>query len=190
MKIRNVTRTLVAAFITTLVSLPVAFHAAPLPEPNIGVNGYYAHDKAQRGRTLQAAIVMEIPGGYHVNANRPLGKYAIPTSLKIDAPRGVNIGPVIYPRAIVRRLKAVNNEPLAVYEGRAILRFSVTVPANYQGGEVVLKARLRYQSCNDEVCFPPATRELDLAIAIVGRDTPVNHINGQYFGGGGRRRKG
>src|SRR5207248_10813876 len=64
---------------------------------------------------------------YHVNANRPLGKYAIPTSLKIDAPRGVNIGPVIYPRAIVRRLKAVNNEPLAVYEGRAILRFSVTV---------------------------------------------------------------
>ena len=183
MKIRNVTRTLVAAFITTLVSLPVAFHAAPLPEPNIGVNGYYAHDKAQRGRTLQAAIVMEIPGGYHVNANRPLGKYAIPTSLKIDAPRGVNIGPVIYPQAIVRRLKAVNNEPLAVYEGRAILRFSVTVPANYQGGELVLKARLRYQSCNNEVCFPPKNQDVDLGIGVVGPNDRVQRANGWVFRG-------
>ena len=72
--------------------------AAPKPEPNIGVNGYYARDKAQRGRMIQAAIVMEIPGGYHVNSNRPGNKYSIPTSLKIEAPRGVTIGPVIYPR--------------------------------------------------------------------------------------------
>ena len=59
--------------------------SAPAPEPNIGVNGYYANDKAQRGRTIQAAIVMEIPSGYHVNSNRPLNKYSIPTALKIKA---------------------------------------------------------------------------------------------------------
>ncbi|OLD28715.1 MAG: hypothetical protein AUJ04_00830 [Acidobacteria bacterium 13_1_40CM_3_55_6] len=115
--------------IVTLVVFPQSFQAAPTPEPNIGVNGYFASDKAQRGRIIQAAVVMEIPSGYHVNANRPLNKYSIPTALKIDASGGVRVGPVMYPHAIVRKLKATNNEPLAVYEGRAILRFNVTVPA-------------------------------------------------------------
>ena len=181
MKTKLTYQTFIIIVLTAVMAMPAAFSAAPLPDPNIGVNGYYANDKAQRGRTLQAAIVMDIPAGYHVNANHPLGKYAIPTSLKIDAPRGVAVGPVIYPRAIVRRLKAVNNQPLAVYEGRAILRFSVTMPANYQGGELVLKARLRYQSCNDEVCFPPKNQDVDMGIGVVGASDRVKRTNGWVF---------
>ena len=46
---------------------------------------------------------MEIPGGYHVNANRPLGKYAIPTTVKIEAPKGVIVGPIVFPRALVQK---------------------------------------------------------------------------------------
>jgi DsbC/DsbD-like thiol-disulfide interchange protein len=172
------------ALLTVLVGIPVNFQAAaPEPQPNISVKGYYANDKAQRGRTVKAAIVMEIPSGYHVNANRPLGKYAIPTSLKIEAPKGVTVGPVTYPRAIVRKLKAGNNEPLALYEGRAIMRFNVTVPANYQGGEIVLKARLRFQSCNDEVCFPPKNEDQDMGIGVVGAGQRVQRVNGWVFGG-------
>src|SRR5258706_3420879 len=121
MKTKLIHRTMIVVLLAGLSSLQANFKAAPAPQPNIGVNGYFANDKAQRGRTVQAAIVIDIPGGYHVNANRPLGKYAIPTTLKIEAPRGVTVGFVSYPRAIVRKLKAVNNEPLAVYEGRAIL---------------------------------------------------------------------
>ena len=83
---------------------------------------------------------------------------------------------------------AAPEDRLAVYEGRAVARFSVSVPADYELGVARVRVSVRFQSCNDEVCFPPATRELVLPIAIVGRDTPVNHINGQYFGGGRRRR--
>jgi DsbC/DsbD-like thiol-disulfide interchange protein len=166
-----------------LVAFPHTFIAAPSPEPNIEVKGYYANDKAPRGRVVRAAIVMEIPSGYHVNANRPLGKYAIPTTLKIDAPRGVTVGPISFPRAIVRKLKATNNESLAVYEGRAILRFNVTVPANYGDGWLNLKARLRYQSCNDEVCFPPKNVDQDLGIGIVAATERVKNVNGWVFGG-------
>lgn len=169
-------------FLLSLVAVPLNFHAAAMPQPNIGVNGYYANDKAQRGRTVQAAVVMEIPSGYHVNANRPLGKYAIPTTVKIEGPGGVTIGPVSYPRAIVRRIKAGNNEPLAVYEGRAVMRFNVTLPANYQGGEIVLKARLRYQSCNDEVCFPPKNQDIDMGLGVVGPNDRVQRTNGWLFG--------
>ena len=128
-------------------------------------------------------VVMEIPGGYHVNANHPLGKYAIPTTVKIEAPKGVIVGPIVFPRALVRKLKAVNNESLAVYEGRAIMRFNVTVPANYGDGWLNLKARVRYQSCNDDVCFPPKNQDIDFGISIVGANDRVQRANGWVFGG-------
>jgi DsbC/DsbD-like thiol-disulfide interchange protein len=183
MKTKLIHRTFIVALLSVLIGLPASFQAAPEPDPNIGVNGYFSNDKAQRGRTIQVGIVIEIPSGYHVNANRPLGKYAIPTTLKVEGPRGVTVGAVVYPRAIVRKLKAVNNESLAVYEGRAILRFTVTVPANYQGGDVGLKAHLRYQSCNDEVCFPPKNQDVNMGIDVVGANDRVQKVNGWVFGG-------
>jgi DsbC/DsbD-like thiol-disulfide interchange protein len=153
------------------------------PEPNIGVSGFFSSDKAQRGRAVQAAIVLDIPGGYHVNSNRPLGKYAIPTIVKIEAPSGVRVSAVSYPRATVRRLKASNNEPLALFEGRAVMRFAVTLPANFQPGMTELRATVRYQSCNDEVCFQPETRTISLPIGVVGANDSVKRINGNIFGG-------
>jgi DsbC/DsbD-like thiol-disulfide interchange protein len=166
----------------------------PEPEPqssNIGINGFFSVDPAQQGSTFQAAVVMDIPAGLHVNSNRPLGKYAVPTVVKVDAPRGFRVTPVAYPRANVRTFNfgGAAAERLAVYEGRTIFRFNVSVPANQGLGVETVRVSVRFQSCNDEVCFPPATRELALRIAIVRPDTPVNRINGQYFGGG-RRRKG
>jgi len=156
---------------------------AVAPEPTIHFKGYYATDKAQKGRVVRAAVVLDIPDGYHVNANKPLGKYAIATTVKIEPPSGVTVGPIIFPRAVVRKLKATNNESLAVYEGRAIMRFNVTVPANYGDGWLNLRAKVRYQSCNDDVCFPPKNQEIDFGIGIVGANERVQAANGWVFGG-------
>ncbi|HEX8284071.1 MAG TPA: protein-disulfide reductase DsbD domain-containing protein [Pyrinomonadaceae bacterium] len=166
--------------------------AAPEPEPqanNINVNGFFSVDPAAQGTSFQAAVVMEIPRGLHVNSNRPLGKYAVPTTVKVDAPRGMRVTPVFYPRGITRAFSfgGVSAGRLAVYEGQAIFRFSVTVPAGMELGVARVRVKVRFQSCSDEVCFPPATRELVLPIAIVGRGAQVNRINGRYFGGGRRR---
>ncbi len=152
-------------------------------QANLGINGFFATDKAQRGRTVQAAIVVDIPDGYHVNGNRPLGKYAVPTILKIEAPGGFRISPVVYPRATVRRF-SFSDEQLAVYENRAVMRFNVTVPAGYKADNAELRVRLRYQSCNNEACFPPATREAAVPLQIVNASEPVKRTNTALFGGG------
>jgi type II secretory pathway pseudopilin PulG len=167
--------------------------ASASPEPqasNIGVNGFFSVDPAQQGSTFQAAVVMDIPRGLHVNSNRPLGKYAVPTVVKVDAPRGFRVTPVSYPRGTVRAFNfgGSDAERLAVYEGRAVFRFSVGVPAGHALGVETVRVSVRFQSCNDEVCFPPATRDLALRIAIVDRNTPSNRVNGQIFGGGRGRR--
>jgi DsbC/DsbD-like thiol-disulfide interchange protein len=168
---------------TIFLSLLIPIVFGPLQSaPNIGVNGYLSVDKARRGGTVQAAVVMDIPSGYHVNSSQPLEKFLVATQLKIDAPQGIRVGPVIYPRASLRMFK-FSKTKLAVYEGRAILRFNVTVPAAFKGSSAELKAHLRYQSCNNELCFPPKSVEVKLDLPVAGANEPVKRINGQIFGG-------
>jgi DsbC/DsbD-like thiol-disulfide interchange protein len=197
MKQRNTKRHLTLALLLASLLMPLNFKttaAAPTEAAQadrVDINGFFSVDPAQQGSTFQAAIVLDIPEGLHVNSNRPLGKYAVPTVVKVEAPRGLRVTPVMYPAGRVRAFRFGDGSPeerLAVYEGRAVARFSVSVPPDYELGVARVRVTVRFQSCNDEVCFPPATRELVLPIAVVGRDTPMNHINGQYFGGGRRRR--
>src|SRR5436309_1495843 len=197
MKQRDIKRPLTLALLVAALLAPAGFRktAAAPTEPaqaaNININGFFSVDPAQQGSTFQAAVVLDIPEGLHVNSNRPLGKYAVATVVKVEAPRGLKVTPVAYPAGRVRAFRfgeGTPEEKLAVYEGSAVARFNVAVPADYAQGVAHVRVSVRFQACNDEVCFPPATRELDLAIAIVGRDTPFNHVNGQYFGGGRRRK--
>jgi len=150
--------------------LPANFYATPSPQspPNIGVSGSLSISNVKRGRSVQGTITMDIPAGYHVNSNRPLEKFLVATQLQIDASNSIRVGPVIYPRAVLRMFK-FSKSRVSVYEGRASMRFNVSVPASAAIGSAQLKARLRYQSCNDEVCFPPRTQEVSLSLTVNSR---------------------
>lgn len=154
---------LIVAFLTA----PSSFYSAPVPQsaPKIGVNGSLSANKVQRGRTVQATVVMNIPSGYHVNSSRPLERFLIATQVKVEAPKGIRVGPVSYPRAVLRSFK-FSKKRVSVYEGRATMRFSITVPKGVSTGSKEIRLRLRYQSCNDEVCFPPQSRELSLWLNV------------------------
>ena len=150
-----------------LLILPANFYATSTPQsaPNIGVNGSLSASNVKRGRMVQGTITMDIPAGYHVNSSRPLERFLVATQLQIEAPNGFRVGPVIYPRAVLRTFKFSKNK-VSVYEGRAVMRFNVSVPPGAKAGAVEVKTRLRYQSCNNELCFPPQTREVSLALTI------------------------
>jgi DsbC/DsbD-like thiol-disulfide interchange protein len=154
--------------------------AAPEPEPNISVVGYFGTDKAQRGRPLQTAIVIDIPNGYHINSNRPLESYLIATQLKVDAPSGVRVGPVSYPRPLLQSFK-FSQKKLSVYEKQTRLKFTLAIPANYSGSTIELKTKVRLQSCNDEVCFPPRNYEQTMRINVVNATDKVQRVNGWAF---------
>ena len=133
--------------------------------PHINVSASVSSNKVSRGRSVRATVTMDIPGGYHVNSNRPLEKFLIPTTMKVDAPDGLRIGPIAYPRAVLRKFK-FSKSNVSVYEGRAIMRFTVTTPPGTSTGSKEVKLYVRYQSCNDEVCFPPQTKELSLWLNV------------------------
>jgi thiol:disulfide interchange protein DsbD len=146
---------------------PAAFYSNPVPQSSsdVNVSGSLAPDKVKKGRITRATVVMDIPAGLHVQSNKPLDKFLIATKLDVETPSGMTAGPVSYPRALTRNLK-FSKSAVAVYEGKAVIRFNVTVPANYSGGSGEIKGKLRFQACNDESCFPPVTREVKMWLNV------------------------
>jgi DsbC/DsbD-like thiol-disulfide interchange protein len=132
---------------------------------DVTATGSIAPDKTRKGRVVRASVVIDIPKGLHVQSSRPLDKYLIATKLDVETPSGMKVGPVSYPRPVMRNLK-FSKSAVAVYEGRAILRFNVTVPANYSGSSGEIKGKLRFQACNDDACFPPVTREVKMWLNV------------------------
>src|ERR1041384_5468162 len=151
-----------------ILLIPVTFYSNPVPPQSaadVNVSGAIAPDKIKKGRVVRATVTMEIPNGLHVQSNKPLDKFLVPTKLDVETPSGMQVGPVSYPRAVMRNLK-FSKGSVAVYEGRATLRFNVTVPTNYSGGSGEIKGKLRFQACNDGSCFPPITREVKMWLNV------------------------
>jgi hypothetical protein len=47
-----------------------------------------------------------------------------------------------------------------------VIRFNIVVPPNQPTGKTEIKTRLSYQSCSDEVCFPPIKREINVSFSV------------------------
>jgi thiol:disulfide interchange protein DsbD len=159
-------RRILSLFVILLI--PVTFYSNPAPPQSaadINVSGSVAPDKVKKGRVVRASVVMDIPSELHVQSSKPLDKFLVATKLDVETPSGMRVGPVSYPRAVMRKLK-FSKAMVAVYEGRATLRFDVNVPANYSGGSGEVKGKLRFQACNDESCFPPITREVKMWLNV------------------------
>lgn len=133
--------------------------------PKIGTRLTLASNKAPRGRAVSGSLILEIPSGYHVNAHDPVSRFALPTKIQVEAPGGIRVGPIKYPKGIVRRF-SFSGDQLGVYENRAVIRFSIIVPPNQPRGSAELKALLNYQSCSNEVCFPPGKLEVMVSFTV------------------------
>jgi thiol:disulfide interchange protein len=128
------------------------------------VSGSIAGGSVTRGKAGKATVMLSIPGGLHVNSNRPTGEYAIPTTLRATA-KGVKIGRVSYPRGHNRKF-AFSESSINVYEGRVPFTFDVTVPATFKGNAVSVRVVVNYQACTNEVCYPPKSKEITLRTTV------------------------
>ena len=127
-------------------------------------SGSIANGTVSRGGTAKGTIVMSIPGGLHVNSNRPSSQYAIPTSVRVTG-AGVRVGAPSYPRGVNRKFQ-FSDDAINVYEGRVVFGFTVRVPAGYRGNTVRVRATVRYQACTDEVCYPPKDKDITLTARV------------------------
>ncbi len=149
-----------------ILSLIFVFLAANSAQTNAQtIKGSIGKGAVKRGSTIKATVVMDIPGGLHVNSSRPNSEYAIPTVVKPSA-AGAKLGAVQYPRGKNRKF-GFSDETLNVYEGRAVFNFNVAVPANFKGNTIKIRTVVRFQACTDEVCYAPKSQEITLTARVL-----------------------
>jgi len=140
---------------------------APPPSTTIVVVKPIASVTLAPGATIEVAIPLEVQPTWHINANRPNEDFLIPTVLTLPAAAGVRAGAVRYPAAHQVTL-SFSETPLAVYEGATTIVVPFTAALDAAPGSRTITATLRYQGCNDQVCLPPATLPVRIALTIAG----------------------
>lgn len=113
------------------------------------------------GAPLEVPVAVRIRKGYHINADRPLEDYLIPTKLSWRAAPLVAAS-IDYPPA-ERIRPSFSEKPLAVYSSRIVIRTRFAAPAA-ETGLSELKGKLRFQACTDKACLPPKTIEFAVPV--------------------------
>jgi thiol:disulfide interchange protein DsbD len=148
------------------------------PEKIVTVSHRLSVDKARPGDSFQVAVILEMARGWHVQAAKPTFDYLVPTALTLTPEKGVTVGEVFYPKPTTSK---VGDDTLDVLEGKAPLRFKVTLPANLPVGTHTLTGKLTYQPCDDQVCLAPKTVAVAIPFGVVAAGTPVTAINAEWF---------
>lgn len=149
------------------IAFPGSDENAP---PNIEVKGSVVK---RTGDTVEGVATATIPPTWHVNSNKPLDEFLIPTVLTIDAETAELTG-VQYPQHELKSFGFSGGSKLAVYEGTIQISFTAKVKSG------VIRASLRYQACNDKVCLPPKTITTEFPATPGGEPAPSPTRSGAF----------
>jgi DsbC/DsbD-like thiol-disulfide interchange protein len=117
------------------------------------------------GRDAQLDLKVTLPPQIHVQGNKPKDPFLIPTVLTIDAPKGVVVQEIVYPKSELLKQAGVA-EPLVVFGNEFSLRVRVKLAADLATGALAIPGRLRYQACDDRRCYPPARAEATWTLRV------------------------
>lgn len=117
---------------------------------------------ARTGDDVQGVVTAVIESGWHINSNKPLDEFVIPSALLLDGATAA-LTSAEYPAHTVRAFTFSGGQKLAVYEGTIRIPFA----AKLKSGATSIKGKLHYQACNDNVCLPPRDAEVTIGTAVV-----------------------
>lgn len=138
-----------------LVTVTAADSAAQLRRPKADVVALAESDVVRPGSTVRLAVRVTLPEGLHVQSDAPDDPSLIPTELTLQPPAGVEVKEIVFPDATDFAVAGID-QPLKVFEHEFYIGVQVAVASTVPAGQLALPATLRYQACNDQLCFAPA----------------------------------
>jgi hypothetical protein len=115
------------------------------------------------GASARLSLKVTMPANIHVQANKPKDPALIPTVLEVQVPEGATVD-VTYPEPKEFKL-AGSNDSLLVYGPEFTVEVTLKLAAG-ASGDLKVPAVLRYQACDERICFAPtrANTEWDLHV--------------------------
>jgi hypothetical protein len=115
------------------------------------------------GHEQVVELRFRVEQGFHINSHMPKDELLIPTVLKLETGKGVDVLGEEYPAGTGFKLLGGEGEVLDVYQGE----FRVKVRMVADVGVSTLVGALRYQACDEAACFPPKT--LAVKVMVTGK---------------------
>jgi Disulphide bond corrector protein DsbC len=116
----------------------------------------------KRGGTTTETLKVEVQPGFHVNSDKPKDEFIIP--LKLTWADGLLLTKsIVYPKPQDIKVGAEN---LSVFTGSFAIETEFQAPQQTPAGPAMVTGKLRYQACNNEMCFRPTTAEIRLPVVV------------------------
>jgi DsbC/DsbD-like thiol-disulfide interchange protein len=151
-----------------LVATATAFASAQARAPKADVAATPAALSAAAGTTVKATLTIKLPEDIHVQSDKPRDPLLIATALTLTPPNGIAVDHIVYPKP-TDLAQPGRKEPLAVFSGTFTIDAFLRVGADTAAGDMTLPAQLRYQACNDTVCFVPARADVQWTLHVAPR---------------------
>ena len=132
------------------------------------------------GSVGYVSITADIAAGWHINADKPLESYLIPTVLEVSAPAGIEIVRLLYPEPYLRKLE-ISETKMALYDGVVVFGAVVRIGPDVLPGSYRITATIRYQGCNNLTCVEPASASADDTIRVGTLDEGVEQLDAEIF---------
>jgi thioredoxin:protein disulfide reductase len=153
-------------------------YGQPMPEATI--TAFVESDDVRPGSSTRVALTVSLPDGFHVQSDSPRDPALIATALTVEAPEGVRVTRLIYPHPTDFEQQG-QAEPLAVFEHEFVVGAELEIEADVPAGPLVIPARLRYQACDDKVCFRPITATVTWTLQVGAAAGSTASASGDVF---------
>lgn len=115
------------------------------------------------GKPTPVNLTFQIAGGLHINSHTPTSKAFIRTELILPSDPGAMLSSIQFPPGSQYAMPAFPKDKLSVYSGQ----FTVQAKLTATPGNHMLNAKLRYQACATNSCYPPRT--IPVTIDVIGK---------------------
>jgi thioredoxin:protein disulfide reductase len=156
--------------------------APPKPTDIVSTKTYVSLDPVPRGKEFEAAVVVKINSGFHMNSHKPSDSYLIPTTVTPQLPPGFTMaGEPTYPLGKNEKFPFSPDKPLNVYTGSVTFRMKLTADDKAALGAAKIPVTLRFQACNLSACLPPVKIPLDVELNVAAAGKTAKPVNPEIF---------
>ncbi len=160
----SIPKPIVVAATATLLLLSVVA-SGQQGATSIEVTPRYLTGGAHPGDAFRMAVEVRLDDGYHVNSEAPIDPFLIPTSLVLDPPLGINVRKLAFPEASI--FAVVGFGDLIVFDEEFVIGVELAIADDVEPGEHVVPAVLRYQACNENLCYAPTQEPFEFLVRVL-----------------------
>ena len=140
--------------------------------PKAEVAPLVGSDGVRAGTSVRAAVQVRLPETLHVQSNAPRDPSFIATALTVEPPPGVSVTEIVYPKAKDLVQEGLE-EPLTVFDHEFAIGVVFEVAPGAAAGVLDVPGTLRYQACDERMCYAPSNADVRWSVRVVGAQDSI-----------------